>query len=328
MEETPDPPVRALAARIEVPIPGPVSKLAWPDLLAAHRQGLIYFRRRELHTGVSWLEVKRWLAWRLLSRCDFCVHQCQVNRLEEQTGYCRLGAKTRISGEYLHYGEEAAVGITHAIFFSACTMHCVFCHNWRETFDSAAVQECSTAWLAGQIAQRCQRAEVKSVSFIGGTPEPHLHTLTELACLLDPALKQIWVFNGNATLSAMGLDLMEGLIDLYLPDFKFGNAACAWNLARIRNYPETVRNNLHGYLTQGRAVLVRHLLMPGHLKCCTWPILEILAREFPTVMLNLMGQYRPFYQAENLPGLNHRLDPEDLCQARAHALALGLQLVT
>lgn len=327
MPEAANSPVRALAAQVGIPLSKPLAELTLPDLLAAHSQGLVYYRHRELSQGTRWLEIKRCLAFNLLARCNFCVHHCQVNRLQEQTGYCRLGMTSRISGEYIHYGEESVVGITHAIFFSACTMHCVFCHNWRETFELTATQACSTHWLAQQIAKRCQHPKVQSISFIGGTPEPHLHILTELACLLEPTIQQPWVFNGNATLSAMGLDLLEGLIDLYVPDFKFGNAACAWNLGHIQHYVDTVKHNLRGYIAQGRPVLVRHLLLPGHLHCCTLPILDILAQEFPTVMLNLMNQYRPFYRAETKPALNQRVKPEDFEQAKAYALAQGLQLV-
>ncbi|PIQ26295.1 hypothetical protein COW36_15105 [bacterium (Candidatus Blackallbacteria) CG17_big_fil_post_rev_8_21_14_2_50_48_46] len=319
---------RFLAHEIKLQSSQPLESLNLTQLQELHEKGLEAYRSGKIaEQGVSWLDVKKTLAYKLLEACNFCSHLCQVNRLTGQTGYCQLKAAAQISGEYIHHGEEPAVGITHAIFFSGCTMHCLFCHNWRETFDLEKGLKTETQFLADQIIKRSQNAKIQSISFIGGTPEPHLHILTELACLLSTKVKLPWVFNNNATLSKEGLELMEGLIDIYLPDFKFGNADCAWKLAKISNYLPTVKANLKAYQAQKSEILVRHLLMPGHLECCTLPILDNLAQEFDSISLNLMGQYRPFYRALEIPALNQRPDPKDLKNAREKALALGIQLI-
>ena len=317
---------RARAARVHIPLPAPLSELSLEQLESAHAQGLQAFRQQAFTPqGESWLALKRELAQRQLAHCRYCSHHCGVNRQTGQTGFCGLTAQPRISGEYLHYGEEAAVGVTHAIFLSGCTLHCLFCHNWRDTFDLRQGRSFSPAELAARIRLRAQNPAVRSVSFIGGTPEPHLHLLTALACELPEGLP--WVFNGNATLSESGLALMEGLIDLWLPDFKFGNDRCAWELAKITDYSATVLNNLRAYRQQG-PVLIRHLLMPGHLECCTRPILALLAAEFREIPLNLMMQYRPFYRAEQIEALNRRPDAAEQAAARQLALSSGLKLLT
>lgn len=346
-------PVRSRARQIVVPCQDvalrSLAELSVSELAAYHEQGLALYRaalaaedlNKPLscpgdHRGYAWLAIKRAWAQALLSDCNYCVHNCRINRSVGETGYCGLTEQALISGEYLHYGEEARVGTTHAIFFSGCTLHCLFCHNWRETFDLSAGAGVDAAHLAEQIRLRCADPAVQSISFIGGTPEPHLHTLTALAELLPEPLALPWVFNSNATLSATGLALMEGLIDLYLPDFKFGNDRCAWQLAKIAHYSETLEANLKAYQAQSRQtasslqpvqVLIRHLLMPGHLDCCTLPVLEKIAAEYPEMTVNLMGQYRPFYKARERPELNRRPAKADLEIARTQAHELGLSLV-
>lgn len=333
--QAPMQPLRSRARQIFVPCEEaarPLETLSLSELAHYHQQGLELYRASLVDpqprpSGYAWLALKRAWAQALLSDCTYCVHDCHVNRVAGVTGYCGLTDQALISGEYLHYGEEAAVGTTHAIFFSGCTLHCLFCHNWRETFDLSAGAEISVASLVEQITLRCADPAVQSISFIGGTPEPHLHTLTALAELLPEHIVLPWVFNSNATLSATGLALMEGLIDLYLPDFKFGNDRCAWQLAKIAHYTQTLDANLKAYQDQSAQVLIRHLLMPGHLTCCTWPVLEKLAAEYPETPLNLMGQYRPFYKAREREELNRRPAKSELEQARARAQELGLNLV-
>ncbi|MGE3727498.1 MAG: 4Fe-4S cluster-binding domain-containing protein [Candidatus Sericytochromatia bacterium] len=349
-------PLRSRARQIVVPCQDVslrnLAELSVSELAAYHEQGLALYRasfaqaakptalartqaQPSKQTGYSWLAIKRAWAQALLSDCNYCVHNCRVNRVAGETGYCGLTDQALISGEYLHHGEEAKVGTTHAIFFSGCTLHCLFCHNWRETFDLSAGAQVDAIHLAEQIRLRCADPTVQSISFIGGTPEPHLHTLTALAEILPEAIALPWVFNSNATLSATGLALMEGLIDLYLPDFKFGNDRCAWQLAKISHYSDTLEANLQAYQAQSRQtaaygrpvqVLIRHLLMPGHLACCTLPVLEKIAAVYPEMTVNLMGQYRPFYKAREREELNRRLAKADLEMARARAHELGLTL--
>lgn len=263
---------------------------------------------------VSWLDLKRTLAYRHLQRCDFCVHHCGVNRTQEEQGYCQLGADSPYSGAYVHWGEEAPIRPTYAVFWGGCTMHCVYCHNWRDTFETQnqATLE-PRLWLQ---MLRQQQGNYRTLSFIGGTSEPHLHTL--LDCLVElaqvPELAAPVVLNHNATLSSVGLQLMEGVIDVYLPDYKHGNNRCAWQLTKIAHYQETLQANLAAYRRQDVGLLIRHLPIPGHLSCCTYPVLAWLSEHYPEVTVNVMLNYQPMYKAEGLPEINRCLTPEDEAQ--------------
>lgn len=319
-------PARLRCRRIKLNCPPPEQQNL-EELYAWHRKGLDIWRGQatEPPGAVDWLGIKSELARRLLSQCNFCVHDCRVDRYAGQTGYCRLDARPRIAGSYLHWGEEAPLSPTWAVFFSGCTMHCVYCHNWRETFDFSAGSELDTGALVEQLEQA--GGQVRTLSLIGGTPETQLHAVLALTEALPETFRMPLVFNNNATLSPIGLELMEGVVDIYLPDFKHGNDACAWQLTKIARYGATVRANLDAYLAQGAAMLIRHLAVPGHLDCCTRPILELLARDYPGVAVNVMDQYRPMYLAAERPGLDRSLDADERARLAGWTRELGLRLV-
>lgn len=321
-------PVRQRSQALLLTCPSPES-LSLEALYHWHGVGLARWRAQDeeetITQGPSWLALKLELARRLLSSCNYCVHDCKVDRVKGQTGYCQLDARPRISGSYLHWGEEAPISPTWAIFFSGCTMHCLYCHNWRETFDLEAGAVFEPVMLAQTLLE--QKGRYRTISLIGGTPEPQLHAILELALGLDQSVTAPLVFNSNATLSAIGLELMEGVIDIYLPDFKHGNDTCAWQLTKISHYLRGFRANLDAYISQGAAVLVRHLVVPGHLDCCTRPILEILARDYPGVAVNVMHQYRPMYKATERPGLDRVLARDERDQVDAWVSELKLRTV-
>lgn len=305
----------------------PLQDLSLSQLRYWHQVGLQYYRQRSASTGpISWLAIKQALAQRLLAQCNFCVHHCQVDRSSGQLGYCRLGPASPLAGSYLHHGEEAPIRPTWALFFSGCTMHCSYCHNWRETFRFDPAAHFPLQSVLADLNQH--RGQYKTLSLIGGTPEPHLHTLLELVAHLPEAIDVPLVLNHNATLSAEGLTLMEGVVDIYLPDFKHGNDACAWRLTKIQDYVQSVMANLQAARRQGAAMLVRHLVIPGHLDCCTRPVLERLAQDFAGVMVNVMFQYRPMYRAEQMPTINRMLSQAEQSQVNKWIQDLNLRQIS
>ncbi len=327
-------PARQCHPDIELPAT-PLADCSVDTLWKLHQQGLEAYRDSRsnqsrdtaaVHSFSNhWLQIKQALAWRLLQRCDFCVHDCRVDRSAGELGYCRLETRSPLAGSYLHWGEETPIRPTWALFLSGCTMHCIYCHNWRETFEFKSIPSLEPISLAKTLLE--ERERYRTISLIGGTPEPHLHTILDLALALDPAVTAPLVFNNNATLSASGLALMEGVIDIYLPDFKHGNPHCAWQLTKIPRYLESVLQNLKAYQQQGAAILVRHLALPGHLDCCSRPVLETLARDFPQVAVNLMDQYRPMYKAENKPGIDRPLNAEEKATLQHWATELELRQI-
>ncbi len=304
---------------------------SWPtsELEELHQLGISHYRAETpwQPDGASWLQLKQLLARRHLQDCDFCVHDCRVNRTLAPGGYCQLGANSPYSGAYLHWGEEPQIRPTWAVFLGGCTMHCAYCHNWRDTFETRHQPVLTAHKWVQQLETQSQKEQYRTLSFIGGTPEPHLHTLLDCMQALStrPELAAPLVLNNNATLSDFGLDLMEGVVDIYVPDYKHGNNSCAFQLTKIGKYTQTIRKNLRRYREQKAGILVRHLPVPGHLECCTYPVLKDLAKWLPGVMVNVMLEYQPMYKAAGMEGVNRVLSLEEKERVQRWVGELGLK---
>lgn len=181
--------------------------------------------------------------------------------------------------------------------------------------------------LAQRIVQR-QAEGARSVCFIGGDPAPHIPLIVETLALLGERRTVPAVFNSNFYLTDEALDLLDGWIDIYLPDLKFGPASgpqsCGEALGGMPDYWRVVTHCIDRVTRQGSRVIVRHLLMPGHFDCCTAPALAWLA-ERPALEVSLLTQYLPPASLQGAPA--NPLRAEEIERARALAARLGLRLV-
>ncbi|RIK41473.1 MAG: hypothetical protein DCC55_11720 [Chloroflexi bacterium] len=261
-----------------------------------------------------------------LSDCHLCPHRCGPVRAIGR-GICRVGQVSYIASEMLHLGEEELLRPAHAIFFSGCTATCSFCTAAKFAFRPTYGVVVSPAQLAGRIVQR-QEQGARSICFIGGDPAPHipfvLATLAELG-----ERKQIpAVFNSNFFLTDEALDLLDGAIDIYLPDLKFGPStgpqSCGERVGGMPGYWRAVTGCLDRLYEEGKRLVVRHLLMPGHFDCCTVPVLHWLA-ERPRIEVSLLTQYLAPAHAKG--ELAARLTSTDVEQAYTLARQLHLSLV-
>ncbi|HIE34187.1 MAG TPA: hypothetical protein EYP86_03510 [Candidatus Altiarchaeales archaeon] len=122
------------------------------------------------------------------------------------------------------------------------------------------------------------------------------------------------------------MNLLDSVIDVYLTDFKYGNDRCVAKLSDTRNYCEIVKRN-HLIAREQAEVIVRHLVLPGHLECCTFPVLEWISENLLDVKVNIMGQYRPEYRADEFDGINRRIDRNEFERALEFGRELGLDLI-
>lgn len=265
-------------------------------------------------------------ATRHLTDCHLCPHHCGSARAAAR-GICRVGPQSYIASEMLHLGEESILQPAHAIFFSGCTATCSFCTAAKFAFRPTYGVVVTPLALADRIRQR-QREGARSICFIGGDPTPHIpFILQTLDCL--GADRQIpAVFNSNFYLTAQALDLLAGYIDLYLPDLKFGPAtgaqSCGEAIGGMPDYWAVVTGCIERVWTAGEQVIVRHLLMPGHVDCCTRPILQWLAQR-PGIAVSLLTQYLAPTHARG--PLAATLTAEEIGQAYSLAAQLKLRLI-
>ncbi|MBE2238635.1 MAG: radical SAM protein [Caldilineaceae bacterium] len=261
-----------------------------------------------------------------LSDCHLCPFHCGAQRLHAQ-GVCRVGAVSYVASEMLHFGEEEVLRPAHAIFFSGCTARCSFCTAARFAFRPTYGIPVTAELLAERILRR-QAEGARAVCFIGGDPAPHIPLILATLERLGARRTLPAVLNSNFYLTATALDLLARAIDIYLPDLKFGPAtgpqSCGEAIGGMPDYWAVVTGCIERVVAQGRRVIVRHLLMPGHFDCCTAPALAWLATQ-PTVEVSLLTQYlAPVHTRGALAG---SLASAEVERARQLAAELKLELV-
>ncbi|MCC7431288.1 4Fe-4S cluster-binding domain-containing protein [bacterium] len=223
--------------------------------------------------------------------CALCEHNCFVNRKTDE-GFCKASEKMFVASEMVHVSEEVLINPTYAIFISGCNARCNFCYNSETAFNPQKGVEVSPKLLAKQIDFRLlQNPEVKTVSFLGGDPIPHLPKILETISFVKT--KTSFVFNSNFFLTQKVLKKILPFFDIFLVDYKFGNDFCAEKIAQLPNYTQVLQQNLLVFQKQKllEKLLVRHLLMPKHFDCCFVPIVDWFAKNLDKVNFSLLLQF-------------------------------------
>jgi putative pyruvate formate lyase activating enzyme len=229
----------------------------------------------------------------MLADCRFCAHDCGVNRLAGETGLCRAGAETRFFSAQAEVSDEMELIPTFAVALSGCDLRCDFCITGASSWNPRAGLGFDAAAMAAR-AEAALQDGAKTIMVLGGEPTIHLPGALEFVSRLPASAKLIWKTNAHG--SAQARELLDGMFDVWLADFKFGNDACAQRLAKVSDYVKVVRENLR-WANAKSELIVRHLLMPGHVECCWRPVAEWLAENLPGVKLNLRDGFWPAWRA-------------------------------
>jgi len=324
-----------------------------------------------LVSGPSLLGLCRTLARRMLGHCNYCRWDCGVDRvLGAKFGTCKLDSGSRVSTFFHHPGEELVyrgrLG-SGTIFFTSCNMRCAFCQNGDISTDKDNGMAVDAATLAA-MAWLLRREGCHNINWVGGDPTIHLHAIVDaIAILGEPGYRPSRVdlvralgakadpfvgpadglgddfgdgdfnapmlWNSNFIMSAETMKILRLLIDVWLPDFKFGPGRCALELARTPFYWDVVTENLSLVESWGEDLTIRHLVMPDHVECCTIPVLDWIAEHMPSAPVNIMDQYHPdtFTDPEG-PRFRERYRPlarrptaDEIRAAYAHGRRRGLK---
>ncbi len=293
-----------------------------PLYLTLHREGKLKERAKALKER--------------LEACDLCPHTCGVNRLKEEKGFCRVLASPMVSSYGPHFGEEQPLvgyGGSGTIFFTYCNMACVYCQNW-EISHLGEGEEVSTEELARMMLS-LQARGCHNINLV--TPTHQVAFIVEaLVLAVEKGLRLPLVYNCGGYEKVETLRLLEGVVDIYMPDFKYGDEKIALKLSKVPRYPEVARQALKEMHRQvgdlklddefiaWRGLLVRHLVLPGRL-AGTKEILRFIAQEIsPNTYINIMDQYYPCGEAWKYPPLDRRLTREEYEEALAWAQEVGL----
>jgi len=289
------------------------------DLWAAHDS--VHALRTP--AGPTLLDVKAEIARRLLSECCLCERRCGANRLNGEVGFCGVGSDSFYFFEQILWAEEPPLVPSHGVFFSGCNLRCRFCYSWESFVDPSRGTRLEPKAFAEMTALRRRQGAV-NLNLLGG--EPTVHLVGILDSLRHPGEPTAVVWNSNFYMSSETMRLLDGAIDLYLGDFRFGNDACACELGGVEGYCAVAQRNFLAARRSGDLV-IRHLVLPGHIDCCLRPIAEWVSRNLPEVPFSLMFQYLPCFQALDDAGLCRSLTPEEEAEAAEIASSFNLNTV-
>jgi len=258
-------------------------------------------------------------AWEIYEECHFCEHRCGVNR-NERTGICNVG-RASIATHFMHYGEERVLVPSYTIFFSGCNFKCVYCQNWdiSQGMKGIYIEPERMAYIINGLEGRA-----RNINWVGGEPTPNLPHIVDVLSHSNSNIPQVW--NSNMYCSEETMGILKYIMDVYLTDFKYGNNTCAERLSKVKDYWEITTRN-HEIAGKQGEMIIRHLLLPNHLECCTLPILQWIADNVPHAVVNIMDQYYPTYKAFEYSDINRRITAEEYRVAYKHAEKLGLNLV-
>lgn len=247
--------------------------------------------------------------------CNQCPRKCNTERTEDHFGFCGVGELPKIARAALHFDEEPPISGTRGagtIFFSGCNLKCVFCQNYEisETRQGVVI----TPYQLSEEYRKLEASGAQNIEFV--TPSHYTDAILESLTYYQPRLPLIWNSSGYDSIET--LKRLEGVIDIYLPDFKYSDNALAKRLSHCGDYVETAAAAIDEMLRQQpriiiengvmqRGVIIRHLVLPSHTKNSIGA-LELIKERYDTrALVSLMAQYMPAGKAADYPDINRKL---------------------
>ncbi|MDZ7316990.1 MAG: radical SAM protein [candidate division KSB1 bacterium] len=268
--------------------------------------------------------------------CRLCPRQCGVDRTAGKLGVCGESADLRIAAIEAHFGEEPPISGVHGsgtVFFSGCTLRCTFCQNYQ-----ISCEHLGEVLSVSQTADRLEalsRRGVHNVNFV--TPDHFLpHTLAVVSELRRRGVEVPILYNTSGYCRIESLRLLEGVADMYLPDYKYSDPELSRRLSHAPDYPDVALAALQEMVRQvgfldafvedkpiaSRGVLVRHLVLPGHVQNSIDALSTLFIEFGKELPISLMSQYWPA-RRQSLPEMNRRVTHDEFYTVYEHALSLG-----
>ncbi len=275
--------------------------------------------------------------WNIMSECRLCPRECMADRIEGEEGFCGADSGLIISSAHPHFGEEGPLvgsGGSGTIFFSNCSLRCVFCINWEISHRGDGTPS-STGQLASMML-RLQELGCHNINVV--TPTHYLpHIILALDQAAEKGLRLPLVYNTCGWERTEILKMLDGVVDIYLPDFKYfsGKMAARYS-AGAEKYPEVTKAALLEMNRQvgvarpdqdglvRRGLMIRHLVMPNNVGG-SGKIMEWIGSNLPNdTYVNIMSQYRPMYKAEDYPEISRRIYRSEYNEVIKKAREAGL----
>jgi putative pyruvate formate lyase activating enzyme len=270
---------------------------------------------------VSRERVERALA--CYGRCMLCEHRCGVDRTAGELGVCKAGAVAKVYRHRIEYNEELELNPSHLFYLSGCDLRCGFCIGGINAFDPSRGHPLTGEFLNRAVQWGLQRG-ARYLQWVGGEPTIHLPAILDVMSGCPRLPPVVWKSDFHGTPEVF--DLLEGAVDVYLADLKFGNDRCAKRLAGIDNYMRIIGRNLTMAAGKSR-LIVRHLLLPGHAECCYRPMVEWMREHLPAVPFSVRDGYLPSWRSAHFAEIAKPLPPGEAGQALDLARQKGLRVI-
>ena len=273
---------------------------------------------------------------KILEKCAICPHNCGINRLNNQIGRCKSKDTVKVALYSTHNFEEPCISGkkgSGTVFFSNCNMNCVFCQNY-EISQQGKGKEISIEELA-DIFIKQQEKDVENINLV--TPTSYVPQIIEaIKIARKNGLKLPIVYNTNGYEKVETLKMLEGYVDIYLPDFKYSDDDLGKRLSKVDNYFEIVTEALKEmYRQTGKAVfngegimqkgmVIRHLVLPNHI-LNSRRVLKWINENMHDVYVSVMAQYFPTYKAKEIDDINRKLTKEEYEQIENYLYRLDLE---
>jgi putative pyruvate formate lyase activating enzyme len=269
------------------------------------------------------LQTRADLLYSRLAHCDLCPQSCGVNRLKEETGFCNSGSLPVVSSICAHRGEEPAISGSRGsgtIFFGNCNMRCVYCQNFQisQDPDSPKTNIISIEELADKMLYIQNQLGCHNVNLV--SPSHFVPQIVRALCLaVEQGLSLPLVYNSGGYDSLETIKVLDGIVDIYLPDIRYSNNDVALKYSGVKNYLENNRAALSEMYRQTgnlvtdenevavRGLLIRHLILPENLAGSGRSLRWIAKNLSPDVTLSVMSQYFPCHQAAQYPEINRQI---------------------
>jgi len=272
----------------------------------------------------------------ILKCCKLCPRNCKVNRIKGEKGYCRAPGELVVSSAFAHFGEEpplVGIGGSGTIFFTHCNLKCIFCQNYE--ISHLGEGKIVSAKELAKIMVSLQERGCHNINLV--TPTHYVPQIIEsLPFAIEKGLKLPIVYNCGGYENVEVIRLLDGIIDIYMPDIKFFDSKVAKLLCNAPDYPDVVKSSVKEMYRQVgdlkinrdgiaiRGLLIRHLVMPNGL-AGTKEVTEFIISELSKdSYVNIMDQYRPCYKAFEIPQINRRITYEEYLNAIKIARESGL----
>jgi len=254
----------------------------------------------------------------IMHSCEFCERKCMVDRLEGEKGFCGVGKEWSIFGAHTHLGEEPDLVPSATLFLAGCPLRCCYCQNAPESImpnmgdiwkDTEVVH-----WINAKYAEGC-----KNVNFV--TPDCYVWNILKVLSDVKSPIPVVW--NSSSYYSEKTALLIKDSVDVYLLDFRYFQNSCAERLSQAPNYADVAKRNLLLANKYGD-VLIRVLILPNHIICCTKPILKWIKDKLGSnTRVNIMEQYHPVWKA--VREIDRRLTPKEYHECVEYAQKIGLK---